>query len=243
MELEHFSDEVLVDLFPHLDLESVHQLSLVDLKFARLFEEESHWKTRVENEFPGKTHCRSSLDWRNYYRFLKTNPYLPVYYHGDIIDWAPFNKSEVGVSLALIRLRQPSEETVIIFVSDSVTPILLLKEKLSVHLIDQDVKKIVFVESFHLNEGEDLYELIFKELTSPLGRPPIYGLFIYGPEERELIIFDRRVNNELIGIGWSRLLQDRKTEIFELFGLTLPESIRESEKILEEALLKIGHLL
>lgn len=234
MDLLAFPDDVLItDLFPWLDLKSLSQLALTCSRFRQLFEERSHWRTRSRKEFPESTRIDPAIGWQNYYRFHMTSSSVPLYYHGDIVARCPFDKDHLEISLELIWAHRPSDDVNIIFLGQSAVPIMSIDE-----LSNQRIQKILFLEPSQSKEDESLHELILSELISPLGTPPIYGSFIYGPEERALVIFDRRNGGEANGIGWDRLSDRQKSELFELLG----EETSGDDTMMDKALSKIGHI-
>lgn len=115
-----------------------------------------------------------------------------------------------------------NEKLKAIFVGQSGIPVILAEETLLIFSPDRPIQKIVLIESTQVQDGESLYELVLRELASTFGTPPIYG-----PEERELMIFDRRNGGDLTGNRVDSTWSGGRDEILRLLQAETHGSIRE----------------
>lgn len=137
---------------------------------------------------------------------MLTGRRLPIYYHGDRIGYIPFDPSLINVVINLIApyilqnqltgLTTPETAVNIVFIDQQRNPIIIVKYPSLSTNINYDIEQIVlivndqFAKESTIPKGrgrkpdtrtkekeENLNkEIIYQELTSSFGHPPIYGL-------------------------------------------------------------------
>lgn len=97
---------------------------------------------------------------------------IPLYYKGNQVGLIPFDQANLILKSYLDNIIT-NQQKQIVFINKQQFPILTIKypQEELIMKIDDQVEKIILIET---KENIDV-NLIFSELTSPLGNPPIYG--------------------------------------------------------------------
>lgn len=77
-------------VFPRLSLDEIDSLCNLSPKFENICTNEELWKIKMTNEYPEFIRSKfPDTTWRYYYYLLEKGK-VPLYYHGDRIDYVPF---------------------------------------------------------------------------------------------------------------------------------------------------------
>lgn len=195
------NDVLLEKIFSLLSLTEITRLCSVHPRLATVCAGDDFWRNRALDEFPSEVHVNpEQLSWRNYYRFLAEKR-IPLYYHGDRISRIPFNFQLLDLTLSMITPYIKLEGTVnIVFIGSRRIPILIVKypemkiiaksgnydniTKVLFFVNDEFEKEVPQKETrgrrpIKGKEGtkhDPNISIIYNELTSNLGHPPLYGL-------------------------------------------------------------------
>lgn len=195
--------EVLLgSIFPYLSLKTINRLCTVNSLFNDLCNDETLWKIKITNEYSTLVNNKPlELSWRDYYRSM-VSKIVPIYYHGDRIGTIMVMLGELKETA--IILAQNYQKS-IAFINSHIKIIAamqypdMLFRDFSLLVPDnnpeKEIFKIVIMDDAPLNLSESIRgvgrkppvgilissprnnRIIYSELTSPLGNPPIYGLY------------------------------------------------------------------
>jgi hypothetical protein len=197
-------DEVLItEIFPRFGIDVLNRLCQVNVRFNLICQDETLWQIKTINEFPSLSKP-SNISWKDYYRLL-VGKRIPLYYQGDRISYIPFDLSLLNGVISLIvpyiNQNQLTGIVNIVFIDDQRNLIIVVKYPEMLIKINPGIvqKVLIFVnddfskEMGRLTRGrgrkpapkepkpERDKAIIYYELTSSLGHPPIYG-YSYSPE-------------------------------------------------------------
>lgn len=98
------SDQVLTEvIFPNLSLDIIENLCFANNRFKNICNNEVLWKTKVYDEFSQYVSFKPSIStWKDFYYLLIRGPKLPLYYNGDIIEYTPFRPNLINMTLSII---------------------------------------------------------------------------------------------------------------------------------------------
>lgn len=86
-----------------LNLIDIDNLAQTNSSLAELTRDETLWQSRVGSEFPDLLIIKPlSINWRDYYRLLVTDPLIPLFYNGDRIAYIPLLPGSRNLSLSMI---------------------------------------------------------------------------------------------------------------------------------------------
>lgn len=213
------------------------------------------------------------VTWRSYYRLLYTGRLLPIYYQGDRVGYVPFHHDIINtvISMLLPFIINLQGSVNIVFIDKCRRPIIAVKYpdrtidikspnysdimKVLIFVNDQFNNPIVTearisrgrktntprIKTLSLESKDE--DIIYEELASPLGHPPIYGMtYYYSPresyatkttlvkefpcEEHRLKIIDNRNVNPRIRSGGRICFVYQRNELIDmLYALGVPPPI------------------
>jgi len=267
-------DEVLAnEVFPRLPIDLLNKLCLIHSKFNNICNDDGMWKLKTFNDYPDYYGSKpETLTWRNYYRALTGEYLLPIYYNGDIISYVKFNSNYMNLLLErlisyLNNFVSKSHQINIALIDNGTrsplskriyNPIVVIKyPSLTIDVNStnyDDIKKIlIFInDNFPVTPEKSRKwervnsEIIYEELTSQFGNPPIYG----SVDDDYFRIIDKRNVKDLRVIIYGKVCSTYpRTEllnILNVFGISnLDPNIPRSDlcQLIYNSLKQIGHII
>ena len=175
-------DNILItSILPKLPLNDLLELCESNQHFNDLCQNELLWKHRMMIKFPELLKSKpNSIIWKDFYLYYETvDNVLPIYYHGDLIEIVPISRHYLNNIIPYILSYIPSDlqdDKVIVFIGYDLKILFMSSFPYLTNDFEEGWSSInipyKMIISDNLNfEDSDVY----KELTSPLGNPPIYG--------------------------------------------------------------------
>lgn len=216
-------------------------------------------------EYPDETNFKpEDISWNDYYRFL-VEKRIPLYYNGDRIVYIPFSPELINTSLQMILPYINLKGIVnIAFINKEMNPVVIVKYPEMRSIVKSDdydsIEKVLFFidREFEphptVNRGRKSItaireerqnkvnrNIIYRELTSREGTPPIYG--IIEEEKFRIITFppdQRVVNNQQCEYMTIQKLAQISSILGIKWDIGLPLNICS---LIQEHLEEIGHML
>ena len=182
MDLLSLPDDIVVnEVLATLPLSEVYRLCQVHPRFANLCAGERLWNVRTFREYPSMVRLKPTyISWRDYYIFLLRARRIPLYQNGDIVTLIPFDPNHLNlvVNMVIPHINVPAP-LYIVFINAQREPVFVVHYPSMGSLRSEnyrDAEKILLTAhpQFLRSPYHDL-DIIYGELTSPLGNPPIYG--------------------------------------------------------------------
>jgi len=289
-------DEVLLtEVFPRLPIDNINELCSTNIRFYNICQNDILWQIKTFNEFPTWISQKlPDILWRDYYRLLISGKSIPIYYHGDRIGYVPFSDTSINIVISLITpyivKNQLNGAINITFIDQGLNPIIIVKYpslKTNVKSANYNsIEKVVLIINDDFSkeptpsrgrnrkpiitnkEKEEQRDknIIYDELTSSFGHPPIYG-FNYNPnnirtgyralpskitgEASTFAIIDNRNLKDLRIIRRGKVCSTFSTvELYDILrNLNVPDleverySKTQLCNIIKHALDQIGHII
>jgi len=125
-------DEVLLtEIFPRFPIVVISRLCLVNYRFNQICNNDILWQIKTLNKYyMYKSLKPLTVSWKNYYLFLSVGEKIPVYYHGDRIDYVNFGSKYLNMTIALLvpLINQITDKNInIVFIDQQINPIIIVK--------------------------------------------------------------------------------------------------------------------
>lgn len=187
------------NLLPQLPIDELRSLCRTEDEFKELCRREQEWFEKFYHEAPLYARIKPAhLSWEDYYQVLSEARDIPLYYQGDHLTSIPFDARMFEVSLYFIHpylfRNNLTSDGLIVFIDQACQPIIVVKyPSMEVDVRQTNfeaIQKVLFFSNPEFDStlkrklfknGQQVRrernrEIIFDELTSLEGRPPIYGV-------------------------------------------------------------------
>lgn len=236
-------DIISFPIFSQLNLSDIDSLVQINHIMAKLAGNQVLWQVKTKEEFGDHYVTKPEFcSWRHYYRLLTTGRAIPLYYNGDRIAYVPLRSDSQRTSLAIIsqyvekyiphsstfidisfinnRSKIVSQAsymagnfTEIVWGHDSITRILM-------YLSDHNYSKI---------------DMISRQIFSPEGNPPIYGIGSPIMTNFDLCIFGK--GDSIIYDLDEFTIEDLRDILYQLFRVTRDIKLDNFSKLIEDKIL------
>ena len=245
MDLLSLLDDIVInEILAKLPLSGMASLCQSHSRFAAICAGERLWSVKTSREFAPMARFKPVyISWRNYYIFLLRSRRVPLYQNGDIVTLIPFDLKYFNLIVDMIVPHIDVLDSLhIVFINAQREPVFVVHYPSGTFIIENfgRVEKILLITHPEFGQAND-NRIIYEELTSPLGSPPIYGTVQKG---RFKLIDGTNSSFRSVGLDCETMSRGDLSQIAQ--ALMIPHYMlmeADLRNAIRERLQEIGHII